>query len=95
MAGILVIDDDTDFGQSLKSMLEEQGHHAQYVERAKIGLESISNRRFDVVLLDNRMPGMTGIEFLKVLQEQEEFVPVRGHRSERQITSGLPTIRLV
>ena len=75
MARLLIIDDDRDFGQSLKSLLEDRLHVVEYVENASRGL-ALSRESFDAVLLDNRMPGMTGIEFLKVLRETENLVPV-------------------
>jgi DNA-binding NtrC family response regulator len=75
MARILIIDDDRDFGQSLQSLLEDHQHHVQYVESATRAV-ALSHDPFDVVLLDNRMPGMTGIEFLKVLREKEIVIPI-------------------
>ena len=75
MARLLIIDDDRDFAQSLKRLLEDRRHVVEYVENASRGL-ALSRDSFDVVLLDNRMPGMTGIEFLKVLREAENLVPV-------------------
>lgn len=75
MAQLLIIDDDRDFAESLKSLLEEHLYQVEYVESATCGM-TLSYDLFDVVLLDNRMPGMTGIEFLKVLRDQNVAVPV-------------------
>lgn len=76
MARILVVDDDADFGKALERALDEHGYDVKYVERAQGGAELLSSERFDVVLLDNRMPGMTGIEFLRVLKDRRIHLPV-------------------
>ena len=69
MAKILLIDDDLDFSRLLQRALAARGHQVQYLERATQGPDVLANEEFDLLLLDNRMPGMSGIEFLHALQE--------------------------
>ena len=75
MAHILIIDDDRDFAESLISLLEDLHHQVACVESATRA-SALSYDAYDVVLLDNRMPGMSGIEFLKVLREKAILIPV-------------------
>jgi two-component system response regulator AtoC len=70
MARILLIDDDPDLCRFLQDRLEENGHHVESLERAETAPALLAGLAFDLVLLDNKMPGMSGIEFLAALQER-------------------------
>ena len=62
--GILVVDDEENIRSLLKLTLEEAGYE---VDSASNGLEAVqkmSERGFDLVLLDIKMPGMDGIQAL-------------------------------
>jgi DNA-binding NtrC family response regulator len=76
VANILLIDDDADFNRFLQLQLEQQGHRLKSLERAERGPEVLEREQFDLVLLDNKMPGMSGIEFLQALQRRELGIPV-------------------
>ena len=76
VALILLIDDDADLRSFLQGELEGQGHAVQCLERAEQGPGVLGGAPFDLVLLDNKMPGMSGIEFLEALQERALDVPV-------------------
>ena len=62
MARILLIDDDADLVRSLKTALEDRGYQVETLEAPHRGPELLTPGRFDLVLLDNRMPGISGIE---------------------------------
>jgi two-component system NtrC family response regulator/two-component system nitrogen regulation response regulator GlnG len=76
MARILLIDDDTDLADLLRESLEAAGHCVTYLEGAERGLDLLTEQLFGVVLLDNRMPGMSGIEFLAAMRDRDIRVPV-------------------
>jgi DNA-binding NtrC family response regulator len=76
MARILLIDDDTDLSRFVQEELEAQGHRVQCLERAECGPRVLAEAPFDVVLLDNKMPGMSGIDFLAALRGRGLNVPV-------------------
>ena len=76
MARILLIDDDEDLRCFLQGELEGRGHAVQVLERAEQGPEVLSGAPFDLVLIDNKMPGMSGIDFLEALKERGIDVPV-------------------
>jgi DNA-binding NtrC family response regulator len=77
MARILLIDDDADFGELLHDHLTGLGHTVHFVGVAEDGLNLLSTgRSFDVILLDNKLPRMSGIEFLSVWRERGMMVPV-------------------
>lgn len=66
---ILVIDDDTLVGRSLKNFLEQAGFDATVVSIGLAALDFILNQEFDLLVVDIRMPGMNGIETLKAIRE--------------------------
>jgi DNA-binding NtrC family response regulator len=76
MPRILLIDDDEDMAQVVRPALEEQGRQVTWLERAQAAPQALAADKFDLVLLDNRMPGMSGIEFLQTLQAQGVHTPV-------------------
>ncbi len=77
MVSILLIDDDTDFSETLALKLQQLDHRVQVFDNAKDGLRLLSTKGhgIDLVLVDNRMPNMTGLEFLEVLIERDIRVP--------------------
>lgn len=76
MARILLIDDDRAFSGFLLAALAENGHRVDHLESATGAPEILSQVNYDLVLLDNRMPEITGIEFLAALEGRGISVPV-------------------
>ncbi|MCK4462286.1 MAG: sigma-54-dependent Fis family transcriptional regulator, partial [candidate division Zixibacteria bacterium] len=62
---ILIIDDEPNITSSFASLLTDEGHLAESASDAEIGLKRIERNRYDLVLLDLNLPGLSGIEFLK------------------------------
>jgi CheY-like chemotaxis protein len=58
----LVVDDEPGVRGLLKKILEKEGHLVDEVIDGRTALEHISSRRYGLILLDVRMPGMNGIE---------------------------------
>jgi DNA-binding NtrC family response regulator len=73
---ILIIDDDVEFSSFLRASLENGGACVDCLEAAAGAPELLSQTDYDVVLLDNRMPGLSGIEFLAALKQRDLSVPV-------------------
>jgi two-component system NtrC family response regulator len=76
---ILFIDDDADFSPLLREALEGHGHEVRHLPGAEEALELLSERRppdLDVVLLDQLMPRMDGLEFLQELRRRGNRLPV-------------------
>jgi len=73
MYRLLIVDDEELIVDSLQEMFDgwkeaELEIHKAY--SAKMALEHLQRTRFDIVLTDIQMPGMTGLELLKVIQKQ-------------------------
>ena len=77
MAGhILLVDDDAQIRTSLSEALEDFGFLVDLAESAEEALSKIASSKPDIVLSDIRMPGMDGIELLKLLRERTPDVDV-------------------
>jgi two-component system, NtrC family, response regulator AtoC len=73
---ILVADDDAAIRSLLKDFLEEEGFKVTEATSGQEALASLQEGSHDLVLLDVRLPGMTGLDVLKQLREKEGEVPV-------------------
>jgi two-component system copper resistance phosphate regulon response regulator CusR len=73
---ILVIEDDRTVGQYVKRGLEEHRYHADLVDDGMEGLRLASGGQYDLLVLDLRLPGMTGLEVLRTLRDRGNNVPI-------------------
>lgn len=72
----LLIDDNREFLENVAEILRDTGASVQVAEDGPAGLDLVRTRRFDAVVTDMRMPGMTGAEFLHQVREFDRGVPV-------------------
>ena len=73
---VLVIEDDRTVGQYVKRGLEEHRVHADLVDDGMEGLRLASGGLYDLLVLDLRLPGMTGLEVLRTLRDRGVTTPV-------------------
>ncbi len=66
-ARVLVVDDEPDIRSFVRKMLTSNGHVVEESANPANALESLSKGKFDAVLLDVRMPGMSGIELFDII----------------------------
>lgn len=62
----LLVDDDEFIRDSLKIAFATKDCPLQAVETAEQGLEAIKEEQFDIIISDFRLPGMNGLDFLKL-----------------------------
>lgn len=76
-ARLVVVDDDPMFRESLVQNLEDDGYKVTDFGEGQPALEYLrAGNSADLVVLDWRMPGMTGIQLLRAIREHEIDVPV-------------------
>jgi len=73
---ILVVEDDRTVGQYVKRGLEEQLYHADLVDDGMEGLRLASGGRYDLIVLDLRLPEMNGLEVLRTLRDRGNTTPI-------------------
>jgi PAS domain S-box-containing protein/diguanylate cyclase (GGDEF)-like protein len=62
---LLLVDDEENILSSLKRLLRRDGYHIVTATSAAEGLQRLAEHEVDVIISDQRMPGMTGVEFLR------------------------------
>lgn len=73
---VLVIDDEEGIRESLKGILEDEGYEVITCETAEEGLRAFDDHCPDVVLLDIWLPGIDGIEALRLMRDKRPDIPV-------------------
>ncbi|MGQ0702154.1 MAG: response regulator transcription factor [Gemmatimonadales bacterium] len=73
---ILVVEDDRTVGQYVRRGLEEAQYHADLVPDGLEALRLASGGHYDLVILDLRLPGMTGLEVLRTLRDRGNATPI-------------------
>jgi DNA-binding NtrC family response regulator len=62
----LLVDDDEFIRNSLELAFKTKGCCLQVAESAEQGLQVIKDQQFDIIISDLRLPGINGLEFLKL-----------------------------
>jgi len=81
---ILLVDDEERFRTNLQKMLAAQGFEVTAVDSGERALEEMARQLYDVVLLDMRMPAMSGLEALAAMKKSHpdaEVIMLTGHAS--------------
>ena len=73
--GILIADDDPDFVESVKGLLESSGKTVFVATNGKEAVERILSNGIDVLILDLRMPVLNGLETYMELNRTGHTVP--------------------
>src|SRR5712664_3050830 len=75
MSRILIVDDDDAIRGTLYDLLSDryECHTASMAEEA---LQYVEVENYDAILTDIAMPGLTGVELLKKIQEHDSATPV-------------------
>jgi DNA-binding NtrC family response regulator len=76
MRTILVIDDDSMILMILKQTLTKAGYRVITANSGEEGIATIASSQADLVLTDYLMPGMSGIEVLNVIKQNQPLLPV-------------------
>lgn len=62
---VLLVDDETIFTKNMSKLLKNRGYQVTAVNSGDAAIRELEQNRFDVVVLDLKMPGMDGITTLK------------------------------
>lgn len=75
-ARLLWVDDEIDLLKPYILFLEEKGYGVECVNNGRDAIELCGSQRFDIVFLDEQMPGLSGLETLSALHSSYPGVPV-------------------
>jgi DNA-binding response OmpR family regulator len=91
---LLCIDDDADFISTLQMSLELQGYVVVTTQNPITGWKEMERCQPDILLIDWEMPGMSGIEFVKMMKEDSAhrdryIIMVTGRTGTESVVEGL------
>lgn len=70
---ILIVDDEKDIALSIKSVVDKMGYESRVVYDGKTALQTLKQDKFDLVLLDILMPGMSGRQVLEEIRKDKKL----------------------
>ncbi len=74
---ILVVEDNTDSREMLKSLLELYGYQVEAAEDGRKGLEILQRDQFDIALVDIGLPGMNGYQVAEKIRQDPRHSGIR------------------
>ena len=91
---VLLVDDEEDFLEVMAERMQARGIEVSTSSSAEEALRMIENEPFDAIILDFMMPGMDGIETLKVIKAKKpelQIILLTGHAT---VQKGVEAMKL-
>ena len=88
----MLIDDDEWIRNSLALFFEGEGIELRALETAEEGLEELRKTLYDIIIVDYRLPGISGLEFLKRIHEthpQAIKILITAYKDKEMISEAL------
>jgi CheY-like chemotaxis protein len=76
VAKILIVDDDSAVQATIRILLERAGHSVVVAGDGRKGLTKFEAGDFDLLFLDIFMPGMDGLETMRLVHQQQPLIPI-------------------
>lgn len=85
---LLLVEDEARLADNLRRGLAEEGFAVDWVSTAEAAEQELPRKAYDLIVLDLRLPGKDGLDFLRTLRKERNAVPVliltaRGSVEER------------
>lgn len=90
---ILIIDDEPSIRKTMARILQQAGFEVTTADSAEQGLDYLKTTEFDMILTDLRMPGMHGMEALKVIHADYPSLPVILFTAQPDVNSAVEALR--
>lgn len=84
---VLIVEDEADLAEVFQDYIVSRGYKADVVGSAEAALERLATGRPHVIVLDVKLPGMSGLQFMSLPVVREAAIPViviSGHATERE-----------
>jgi len=94
MAYILLVDDEEELRSTLQELLEHSRHHVTSCANAMRAREAVRNGKFDIVLLDIRLPDGDGLDLLREFRNTDPDMGVIMMTGYAEVDTAVDAIRL-
>ncbi|MEZ0393396.1 MAG: sigma-54-dependent transcriptional regulator [Pseudobdellovibrionaceae bacterium] len=94
MAKILIIDDDLELAEMTAAFFRQKDHQVMISEDAEVSLKDLLKKKEspDLVIVDLRMPKISGIQLIQKLQENQLLIPVILITGDRDVETAMQAI---
>jgi CheY-like chemotaxis protein len=76
MARVFLVDDHPDVREVMGHLLELHGHKVEVITSAETAMERLQHETPDVIIADNRLPGISGLDLLKQIRRIDRLKKV-------------------
>lgn len=90
---ILIVDDEAALRQTLARILQQAGFEVTTAENGEQGLSFMQTTNFDLIFMDLRMPGMAGLDVLKLIHANYPTMPVVLFTAQPDLNSAVEALR--
>ena len=90
---ILIIDDEATLRQTLARILQQAGFEVTTAENGEQGISFLKTTNFDLIFMDLRMPGIAGLDALKLIHAQYPNLPVVLFTAQPDLNSAVEALR--
>ena len=91
---VLVVDDDAALARSTQRILERAGFDVIVADDGTTAVQAIMGRPFDVIVTDIQMPGMSGLDLLRIVRAYDLDVPVILTTGEPKVETAMEAVSL-
>lgn len=91
---VLMVDDEVDYLEAMVKVLRKRGVNVVGAESGEKAMELLEKEPMDVTLLDNKMPGMSGMEALKQMKRKWPSMEVIMLTALGSVESGIEGMRM-
>ena len=75
-SSVLIVDDAPFIRMLLTQLLEDEGYEVETAESGELAEESVKNKKYDIICMDLRMPGISGMETIENIRKVDKDVPI-------------------
>lgn len=76
MSKILIVEDEQHQRELYAMELQDEGYEVEQASNGKEGVEKVKSNKYDLVIMDIRMPEMDGIEALGKILSRDKKIPI-------------------
>jgi DNA-binding response OmpR family regulator len=90
---VLIIDDEASLRKTMARILQQAGLEVTTAENAQQGLDFLRTTHFDLIFTDLRMPGIHGLDALKLMAANYPTIPVILFTAQPDVNSAVEALR--
>jgi DNA-binding NtrC family response regulator len=90
---IMVVDDELIIRESLAAWLERDGHHVEMAGSGEEAMEKLAATHYDILLVDIKMEGMSGLDVLRAAKEKDQDLAVVMITAYGSITTAIDAMK--